>query len=786
MPDAVARLNAALQGRYTIEGGLGSGGMATVYLARDEKHERKIAIKVLRPELAASLGPERFLREIEIAARLTHPHILPLFDSGDAGGFLHYVMPYVEGESLRDRLDRETNLPVEEAIRLTNQIASALSHAHEQGVIHRDIKPENILLAGDQAIVADFGIARAVERAGGERLTGTGLAIGTVAYMSPEQAFGTDEVDATTDVYALGCVVYEMLSGRTPFEGVAPHAILARHLADSVPALRSLAPEIPVPVERAVHRALSKAPADRFPTAAAFAEALSGAMTMQARVAEERRVARRHWRRGLVAAAAVAGLSLGAWLLAGTLGTPRIERLAVLPASNMTRDAEQDYFVDGVHEALVTELQRAGLSVIARQSVLQYRDSDKPIRQIAQELGVDALIQPAVGREGDSVIVDVSLYDGRSQLPLWTASFPAHVEGVLGVYRDVSRRIADQIGIVLSSAVEVRLAERPVVDARAYEAVLQGQFHLRRFTPQDLTIALQYFESALAIDPASAPAHVGVAKVWGYRAQAGFLSPAETRPYVEEHIARALALDPDLASARFMEAARLVWNLWDLDAGEAAFRRTIELDPNDAETQVFYGHVLMILGRWDEAIRRGQLAIELDPLNPFVVGLYGTILSSAGRSEEAIELLQDMFAKNPGTGFGMSPLLSSLHTLGRYEEELRLRRERYASYGDPQMVEALDRGFAQGGYMAAWGAAADALAARAADRFVLPLSVAEYYAKAGDPEKAIDWLEIAVDQRSQSVPYLGVIHHLRGLHANPRFQELARRVGVPLRDAEGA
>jgi serine/threonine-protein kinase len=779
------RLKAALADRYPIERELGSGGMATVYLATDVKHGRKVAIKVLRPELAASLGVDRFVREIEIAAKLTHPHILPLFDSGEVAGFLYYVMPYVEGESLREQLTREATVSPQETVQITSQIASALTYAHERGVVHRDIKPENILLTGDRAVVADFGIARAVEAAGGERLTGTGLAVGTPAYMSPEQATGSENVDARTDVYALGCVIYEMLAGPTPFEGATPQALLAKHAVETVPSMRPHDPTIPVPVERAVQRALSKDPADRFPTATELAEALTQAITPEARIAEERRVARQRWTRVLAAAAAVAVLSLGGWWLAGMLSAHPIEHLAVLPASNMTRDPEQDYFVDGVHEALVSELQRAGLAIIARQSVLQYRETVKPIRQIAQELGVDALIQLAVGREGDSVIVDVGLYDGRSQLPLWTETFPAHVQGVLGLYRDISQRIAKEVGTVLSTQAEARLAERPTVDPQAYEAVLKGQFHLRRFTPQDLAIALQYFESALAIDSNYAAAHVGVAKAWGYQSQAGFISPAEARPYLEDHLARALALDPQLASARFLDAAWLVWGVWDLEAGEAAFRRALDLDPNDAETQVFYGHLLMILGRWDEAIRRGQLAITLDPLNPFVVGLYGNILVGTGRSEEAIELLQDMLAKNPGQGFGVGALIGALHDAGRYGEEFQLRRAQFASQGDQELVEALDRGFAGGGYDGAWREAADALAARARDRYVSAMEVARLYAEAGEAEQAIDWLEITLAQRDQNIPYLGVAPTFRDLHGNPRFQQLARDVGVPLRRPPG-
>src|SRR5213594_1191522 len=273
--DLLARLQAALADRYAIEHELGRGGMATVYLAQDLKHRRLVAIKVLKPELAAALGPERFLREIETAARLNHPHILPLHDSGEAEGFLYYVMPYAEGESLRERLEREGQLPLDEALRIAREVASALSHAHSHDVVHRDIKPENILLSGGEAVVADFGIARAIVAAGAEQLTDTGLAVGTPGYMSPEQATGAEHVDGRSDVYSLGCVLYEMLAGHPPFLGTTAQEILARHSLDPVPPLRTIRPELPQAVEHAVRKALAKSPADRFPGPAAFSEALA-------------------------------------------------------------------------------------------------------------------------------------------------------------------------------------------------------------------------------------------------------------------------------------------------------------------------------------------------------------------------------------------------------------------------------------------------------------------------------------------------------------------------------
>jgi formylglycine-generating enzyme required for sulfatase activity/dienelactone hydrolase len=275
MADVRADLEQALAGRYRVDRELGSGGMATVYLAEDLKHHRPIALKVLKPELAAVLGPERFLREIELAARLTHPHILPLHDSGNADGFLYYTMPYVEGESLRDRLRREKQLPVEDALQISREVADALSYAHAHGVIHRDIKPENILLESGHAVVADFGIARAIDQAGGEQLTATGMALGTPAYMSPEQAAGSKDLDGRSDIYALGCVLYEMLAGQTPFTGPTLESLIQQHLTAEPPHITGIRPAVPAHVAATLDRALAKTPADRFSTAMQYAQALA-------------------------------------------------------------------------------------------------------------------------------------------------------------------------------------------------------------------------------------------------------------------------------------------------------------------------------------------------------------------------------------------------------------------------------------------------------------------------------------------------------------------------------
>ena len=391
MTDLRDSVRHALSSRYQIVREIGRGGMATVYLAQDLKHGRQVALKVLRPEVAGALGADRFFKEIELAARLQHPHILGLLDSGTAGDLLYYVMPYVEGESLRHRLDRETQLQVDVAVTIAEQVADALDYAHRQGVIHRDIKPENILLSDGHAVVADFGIAKALTAAGGERLTETGLALGTPYYMSPEQATAARNLDGRSDIYALGCVLYEMLAGTPPFTGSTGQAIMARHSVDPVPSLRTVRGTVPGGVEWAISKAMAKVPADRFATAADFADALAH---------PERARLNRAPRRGLVGAALVVGtvavvaLVSRSGVLPALFGGPTAVRsLAVLPVENLTGDTAQIYLADGLTGQFVTDLaQLKALRVIGRTAQSRWDQAGKTAQQLARELHVDAVL----------------------------------------------------------------------------------------------------------------------------------------------------------------------------------------------------------------------------------------------------------------------------------------------------------------------------------------------------------------------------------------------------------
>src|SRR5438445_2414983 len=472
--DLFETLRDALVEHYAVQRELGRGGMATVFLAEDLKHHRPVAIKVLHSELAAALGSDRFLREIAIAARLQHPHILPLYDSGAASRFLYYVMPYVEGESLRDRLEREKQLSVDEAVRITTEVASALAYAHSHGVVHRDIKPENILLEGGTAIVADFGIARAVSVAGEERhLTQTGTVVGTPIYMSPEQATGSAEIDGRSDQYSLACVTYEMLVGAPPFSGPTAQAIMARHSLDMVSPPSIVRTTIPDAVEDAILRALAKTPADRFPTTALFAEALQkpSAATGPMRRMTRPVPAPRRWL-GLppLAAIGLAGavvivalfearsLRRGGRAAAGGDGLdPR--HIAVLYFEDLSHDKSLGYLADGITETLISDLARVQpLTVVSRNGVGRYRTTAVPPDSIGRPLRAGTLVQGSLEDAGDKLRVSVRLADGASGADFKRGTFEQATGDLLLIRDSLAQRVAEFLRERLGE--EVRLREQ--------------------------------------------------------------------------------------------------------------------------------------------------------------------------------------------------------------------------------------------------------------------------------------------------------------------------------------
>ena len=782
MADEFERLSTALAQRYRIEREIGRGGMATVYLAEDLKHHRQVAIKVLNPELAAGLGPERFLREIEIAARLAHPHILPLHDSGETEGFLYYVMPFVDGESLRDRLKRETQLSLQESVEISEAVADALSYAHSQGIVHRDIKPENILFEAGHAVVTDFGIARAITAAGADHLTATGIAIGTPAYMSPEQAAGEGELDARSDIYALGCVLYELLAGQPPFTGPTAQAVLARHALDPVPRLRTVREGVPESLEMVVLRALAKAPADRFRTAREFAESLGGSVRVVEGIAPARGVRRRPI--APLAAGVFVLLALGAWWTLSRLRRQSavIESLAVLPLQNLRGDPEQEYFVEGMQEALITELSKIGaLKVISRTSTLRYRQTDKRLSEVAQELNVDGVIEGSALREGNRVRITVQLIDGRSDRHVWAQTFDRELRSVLALHSEVAREIAKQIQVKLTPQDQLRLTTTRIVNPKAYELYVLGRHHWNQRTLQRFRQAVESFLEAIEQDSTYAPAYAALADAYMWLGEQGGLPQNEAGALAAAAVQKALALDETLADAQVSNA---LWKLryeWNWAAAERAFQRSIELNPGSAAAHQMYGRSLSIAGRFDDALRELEMARELDPLSITTNAYLGQVYLHARQYDRAAEQFQKTLQIDPNHVLPHHNLGELYLAEGRWTEAIQELEQSVAGSAEPSShyLAMLGCAYARGSRKQDALNILDQLVRRSTRDLVSAFDLASLYTALSDHERALAWLEKGYAQRDYWLVELKAWPWFDSLRSDPRFQDLLRRMPFP-------
>ena len=658
MTEHDARLAAALADRYRLERPLGEGGMAIVYVAEDLRHRRQVAVKVLRPELCASLGAERFLREIEIVAGRRHPHILPLYDSGEADGFLYYVMPLVEGETLRARIDRERQLPIDDALRFAREVADALSYAHSRGVVHRDIKPENILVEADHAVVADFGIAKAVAAAGHRTtLTQTGTSIGTPAYMSPEQAAGDSDLDGRSDLYSLACVVYEMLAGNPPFTGVTTESLVRQHLVAPPPPVTQFRPAVSAAVSDALMRALAKSPADRFNPVGQFSAALAqpthaspvGSTTPMPAV---RRPVRRLVAVGLaltfvVAAAAWLLASRGAFAGAGGSGERSV---AVLPFENIGGDTSVVPLLLGVHAEMVTQLTKiAGLKVASRTSALEYRDSEKSDREIASELGVATLLRGTIQRSGNQVRFSVALADAPQGKELWAESYDRAytAENLFDVQGDIARSVATALRVQLSAQHQRQLARAPTTNVDALDAYYRGllAWNERGSAERDAE-SISQLERAVELDTSFVGAWSLLAQARSWMIRRGLETDTLWAWAAVQH-AQQLApgsLEATLAAAYYRYYARgdYAGALTDLAAAD-------RLMPNSSEIPYARGLLERRLGRWDDAVAHLRRAAELDPRNSQLALNIGETYTLMRQFPEAQRALERALVLAPGS-----------------------------------------------------------------------------------------------------------------------------------------
>jgi TolB-like protein/Tfp pilus assembly protein PilF len=779
--DQQAYIAEALSGRYRIERELGRGGMAIVYLARDLRHDRPVAIKVLRAELAHALGPERFLREIETAARLQHPLILPVFDSGATGSHdgraaqsLWYAMPFIAGESLRGRLRREGQMTVEEAVRIGGEVAQALGYAHAQGVVHRDIKPENILLSDGHAVVADFGLARAVSAAGDERLTETGLSLGTPAYMSPEQAAAEPNLDGRSDLYALGCVLYEMLAGQPPFTGSTAQAILARHAIDPVPRLRTVRATVPVGVEEAISRALNKVPADRFASVADFGKALDHGLHSTG-------TRRRQWVSPLRAAAAIAlvlTLLFGArHYLGGKAGaTHAITSLAVLPFGNLTGDTAQRYLAEGLTDQLVTSLAQVGtLRVISLKG-----HSEAANEKAMRDNRIDATLAGSLQRAGNAVHITVKLVSSSSNQTLWAQGYDGDLSGILNLQAEVARSVAKQLRASMTLQERSGLtAERPAVNPVAYDAYVRGiYFHSKAVVEADFRKAIGFLQQAIETDPTYAAAYAEIASCYADMGYLGLVPPEGAFPQARAAAVRALELDSLLGEAHVAVGAVAFLSGWDFTTAEREIRRGLELNPTYARGYLHYMVLLVALNRSDEAIAVMKRAQEVEPLSFIVLAAAARPYYNARRYDEAIAQSQKALEVDSLFGRAHYWLGLSYEHQSRTADAIRVFEQLSARAPISLHLAALGHAYAVAGQRDKAEQAVRELQARSESTYVSPFDFATLYAGLGDRPRALEWLEKAYQRRAPYILLLAVDPQFDAFRGNPRFRDLVRRIGL--------
>jgi serine/threonine protein kinase len=758
MADTPASLAVALQGRYTFQHALARGGMATVYLARDLRHHRSVAIKVLRPELATAIGVERFEQEIRTVARLTHPQILPLFDSGAAGGMLFYVMPYIEGGTLRDRLDRERQLPIDDAVRIGCDVAEALAYAHNKGVIHRDIKPENVMFSAGRVVVADLGIARALTEAQADRLTPTGVAIGTPAYMSPEQALGDCRIDNRTDIYSLGCVIYEMLTGSAPFSGSTPRAVMARHSVDVVPPIRSVRATVPDGLERVVLKALAKAPVDRFATAGEFAEALRTPETLQ--------------------------------------DDGEDESIAVLPFANLSTDPDTEYFSDGMTEEIIDTLARIpGLRVAARTSSFAFRGRAVDLAEIGAKLKVTTVLEGSVRRSGNRLRITAQLIKVADGFHLWSERYDREMTDVFAIQEEIAQAISKRLTLKerffdfnISGDFHLPSGRRedeltvtpPTRNLDAYHLYLKGRYYWAR-RGLGLKQALDCFSQALALDPNYAAAHAGLADTWTLLGIHGLVPASQVLPPARAAIQRALELAPDLAEAHCAAGTLKLAFEWDWVGASRDLRRAIELNPRNIAAHYWLAVLLgLVENRFEEGLLHARRAVELDPLAGIPLAQLGIVLIAAGRYDEAIEVVRRGCELSPAMYVSFLYLGVTYNHLGRTEEAIKVLDAAAAMSGRaPVTLAALAVCFNSLGKATHVEAIHDELTARSRREYVQPTMLALTTAALGWFEEAFALLHRACDERDGVLMYSRSYPAFRLFQTDPRMTEIYRRIGFP-------
>jgi serine/threonine-protein kinase len=735
----------ALGDRYTIERVIGRGGMAVVHLAEERKHQRKVAIKVLREDVGVSVGAERFLREIGIAARLSHPHIVPLIDSGESQGLLYYVSPYVPGGSLRDRLDRERKLAPDEAVKIAVEVGAGLDYAHRNGFVHRDVKPENILFADGHALLADFGIAHVSLGPNSEPLTKGGVALGTPEYMSPEQASGSEDIGTPTDIYALGCVMYEMLCGHPPFKGSTSLAVMAKHLTEKPKPLRSIRPEVPLHVEHAVARALAKLPEQRFATVSELCSALQQPQSDGAR-------------RGAAASRSV----------------------AVLPFVNASPDPDNEYLSDGITDELIDALAKVeGLRVASRTSVFALKGKPLDVRAIGALLDVSEVLEGTLRRSGQDLRITVQLTSTSNGALMWSHRYDRRLDDVFAIQDEIARTIVDTLRATSFSDLAEPAMNRGTDNVQAYGLYLRGRYAWNKRTQKGVAEGIKFFQEAIEADPGYALAYAGLSDSYALALDYRSVPVHEAFEHAKFYARKALELDEGLSEAH----ASLAWSLfiydWDWNAAAAEFRRSIELDPRYATARQWYAFLLASQGRFEEALIEAHSSQELDPGSVSVRRGLGYVYFYARRYDQGIYHLRRAIEMNPVAeeSYRVLGLISTY--AGEYKEAERVLREALELQGAATYTKVtLALSLAKAGKPELARETLGELEERLKHDYVSPVELATLHIALGQNDHAIDWAEKAYAERRGWMAYINVHPIVDPLRNEPRFKVLIRKMGL--------
>lgn len=736
-------MSATLAGRYDIERELGHGGMATVYLAEDRKHGRQVALKVLRPDVANSLGAERFLREVRLAARLSHPHIVPLIDSGEADGALFYVTPYAPGGSLADRLRRESRLSLKDALRIGREVGSGLDYVHRSGYVHRDVKPANILFADGHAVLADFGVALACRSPDADAITGAGLVIGTPEYMSPEQASGERDLERQSDIYSLACVVYEMLAGTPPFSGQSARVTMAKHVTEAPRPLRALRPDAPASVERALAWALVKDPLERIATVPAFLDALE-----ERGVDDERLI------------------------------PARSRSIAVLPFVNVSSDPENEYLSDGLTDELIDALAKVdGLQVASRTSVFALKSKPQDVRAIGALFGVSEVLEGTVRRAGDRLRIAARLTCTRDGRLLWSQRYDRKLVDVFEVQDEIARTIVDTLRSSSFADLADPIPTRYTTNLKAYGLYLKGRYAWNKRTQEGVHEAIGYFEQAIAEDRNYTLAYSGLSDAYALQVDYRSVPVRDGLEHAKSYARKAIELDDSVAEAH----ASLAWCLfiydWDWDGSALEFRRAIQLDPRYASAHQWYSFLLAAHGKGEESVLSAQRATELDPISVSARRSVAWANYYARRHDLARYHAQRAVAMNPTAEESYRILALALVQLGDLAEAERISREA-AELPDGSTYAKAMLGYvlARGGKHQTARKLLEELQAEAARDYVSPVAFALVHIGLEEHDRALYWAERAYEERRGWVVYLGVNAVLDPLRGEPRFEALVQKM----------